>query len=301
MNASYLTSAVTLFRPDGALDLDSQERLYESLLSNGMDGVLILGPLGEFFAMPLAQREDLARFTLQTLKGRARCVVGVSSVDPDEIVPFAETVFSWGADAVELVSPCWFQPDDEAQFLWYDDLLSAIEGPVYVCNYPERTGYSLSPETVVRLAGAHKNLKGIEDRVAETAHTRDLLKAVRTHYGELEVYAGEDEHAVRTALSGGNGVMGGLANAAPEVCRQWMEALRRENMRGIAEGQRQIDRLSELYSLSPMRIPVLKEAARLRGVARTSLCTFPMRPVTAEQSAAVRRILSREGFRCAAD
>ena len=56
MNAAYLTPAITLFNEDGSLDLASQEKLFNSLIENGIDGILVEGSSSEFFAMPMDQR-----------------------------------------------------------------------------------------------------------------------------------------------------------------------------------------------------------------------------------------------------
>ncbi|WP_204791002.1 hypothetical protein [Oscillibacter sp. CU971] len=56
MNAAYLTPAITLFREDGNLDLESQEKLFENLIQNKIDGILAEDSSSEFFAMPMVQR-----------------------------------------------------------------------------------------------------------------------------------------------------------------------------------------------------------------------------------------------------
>ena len=43
MNAAYLTPAITLFNEDGTLDLVSQERLFNNLIDQGVDGILVEG------------------------------------------------------------------------------------------------------------------------------------------------------------------------------------------------------------------------------------------------------------------
>ena len=55
MNAAYLTPAITLFNEDGTLDLASQERLFNNLIDQGVDGILVEGSSSEFFAMPMNQ------------------------------------------------------------------------------------------------------------------------------------------------------------------------------------------------------------------------------------------------------
>ena len=61
MNAAYLTPAITLFNEDGSLDLVSQEKLFNSLIENGIDGILVEGSSSEFFAMPMDQRREIGR------------------------------------------------------------------------------------------------------------------------------------------------------------------------------------------------------------------------------------------------
>ena len=56
MNAAYLTPAIPLFNEDGTLDLASQERLFNNLIDQGVDGILVEGSSSEFFAMPMNQR-----------------------------------------------------------------------------------------------------------------------------------------------------------------------------------------------------------------------------------------------------
>ena len=49
MNAAYLTPAITLFHEDGTLDFESQEHLFNNLIENGVDGILVEGSSSEFF------------------------------------------------------------------------------------------------------------------------------------------------------------------------------------------------------------------------------------------------------------
>ena len=50
MKANYITPAVTLFQEDGTLDLESQGKLFEHLIANVIDGILVQGSIGEIFS-----------------------------------------------------------------------------------------------------------------------------------------------------------------------------------------------------------------------------------------------------------
>ena len=176
------------------------------------------------------------------------------------------------------------------------ELISQIAGSVYIYNFPDRTGYNIAPETVLRLARKHSNLRGIKDTLTGVDHTREIIKAVKPEFPAFEVYSGFDDNAARNVLSGGDGVIGGLSNVVPEVCAAWVRAMRENDLAGIAMGQQKIDRLMDIYSVGAMFVPIIKEAARIRGIVPSSNCTFPMPAATSEQSKLISAILDREGL-----
>lgn len=296
MKASYITPAITLLREDGTLDRENQRALYENLIRHGIDGILVQGSIGEFFAMPSHQRMELAKFAIDTIAHRTACVIGVTSMVADEIAPFANDCLAYGADAVIVLPPYYFSFDGETLFRYYHRLLGEIQGPVYLYNFPDRTGCSISPETILRLAERHPNLKGIKDTIAGMDHTREVIKAVKSRFPDFEVYSGFDDNAAHNALSGGDGVIGGLSNIVPEICAAWMKAIREGDTAGIAAGQKRIDRLMDVYSVGSVFIPIIKEGARLRGIVNSNVCTFPIFPPTEAESAAVAAILASEGI-----
>lgn len=296
MKASYIAPAVTLFNEDGTLDLESQGALYENLIRNGIDGILVQGSIGEFFAMPMYQRMQLAKFAVDAIARRTACIVGVTSMIVDEIAPFANCCLDFGADGVVVLPPYYFSFDGEALFRYFHRLLEEIRGPVYLYNFPARTGCSIDPETVLRLAELHPNLRGIKDTLTGMDHTRELIKAVKPRFPDFEIYSGFDDNGARNVLSGGNGVIGGLSNIVPEICAAWMKAIREGDAAGIAGGQRRIDRLMDVYSVGSVFVPVIKEGVRLRGIVNSNTCTFPMVPPTEEERDKIISILAREGI-----
>ena len=54
----------------------------------------------------------------------------------------------------------------------------------------------------------------------------------------------------------------------------------------------------DIYAVGPLFIPVIKEAALMRGIIESSVCSFPMPAVTEEQRVKIAQILEREGIVC---
>lgn len=297
MNAAYLTPAITLFHEDGALDLESQRKLFETLIASGIDGILVEGSSSEFFAMPMDQRREMARFAIETVAGRVKLIIGTSHMVADEIIAFSNHVLDLGADAVMILPPYYFHFGPEALLQYYDRLANAIHGPIYIYNFPDNTGYTIPAETVLQLARLHSNIVGMKDTVSGMDHTRELIKVVKSQIPAFEIYSGFDDNFAHNVLSGGNGCIGALSNVVPELCTAWVKAFRENDLQGIAAGQQSIDRLMDLYAVRSPFLPVIKEACKLRGVAATSAGTFPMPNATVEDDAKILELLGREGVR----
>ena len=295
MKAAYLTPAITLFREDGSLDLESQGRLFDNLIEKGIDGILVEGSSSEFFAMPMDERREMARFAIERVDHRVKLIIGTSSMVADEIVDFSNYCLEQGADAVMILPPYYFRFGAEALLQYYDRLAGKINGPIYIYNFPANTGTSVPAETVLQLAQMHPNIVGIKDTIPGMDHTRELIKVVKSQIPGFEVYSGFDDNFAHNIMAGGDGCIAALSNVVPEICAAWVKAFRDNDLAGIAKGQQSIDRLMDLYAIRSPFLPVIKEACRLRGIAATSAGTFPMPSATVEDDARILELLNREG------
>ncbi|MCI8399998.1 MAG: dihydrodipicolinate synthase family protein [Oscillibacter sp.] len=297
MNAAFLAPAITLFNDDGTLDLVSQERLYDNLIDNGIDGILVEGSSSEFFAMNMDQRREMAKFAIEKVNHRVKLIIGTTSMVASDISDFSNFCLDAGADAVMILPPYYFHFGPEALLQYYDRLAKEIHGPIYIYNFPDNTGYTIPVETVLQLALMHPNIVGLKDTIPGMDHTRELIKTVKSRVPNFEVYSGFDDNFARNILSGGNGCIAALSNLAPEITSAWVRAFRENDLNGIALGQQRIDRLMDMYRIRDPFLPVLKEAIKLRGIAASSTSTFPMPNATIEDDARILELLSKENLR----
>lgn len=293
MSASYITPAVTLLNAQGQPDLEGNCALYEHLIRGGVDGILVLGSIGEFFALPLAQRRRLAFRAIEAVAHRTRLIIGTASMIYEDVVSFSNECVERGADAVIIVSPYYFPLDDDSVFAYYSALAQAIHGRIYLYNFPNRTGYSLSAQVVKRLALTYPNIVGIKDTIPGMDHTRELIEAVKPLRPDFEIYSGFDENLTANVAAGGDGCIAGLSNLYPEICARAARMLREKNVDGIVTGQRLIQQLFALYAIGSNFIPVIKEGVCMRGVAGSSRCSFPLPDMTQAQKQALRELMQR--------
>lgn len=293
---SWMTPVVTVFHEDGSLDEAGNRAVYEHLIAGGVDGIVVMGSTGEFFAMPTAQKEQLIRLAAQTIRGRARLLVGTSCMECAETIRLGNYAIDQGAEAVMIVPPYYFALSDASVEDYFDRVAEGIHGNILLYNFPERTGYDITPEVTLRLARRHPNIVGFKDTVVPMAHTRELIKTMRPEFPDFEILSGFDDNFVHNVLSGGNGSIGGLSNLIPEVTSALVRAVREKDLDRVAEYQRQIDQWMEIYSIGTPFIPVVKRAMQLRGLPIGDTSTVPFLPVNDQQDARIRALMTRMGL-----
>ena len=55
----FLTPVVTVFTKEGKLDHEGNIRVWEHLIQNGIDGIVLLGSTGEFFSINMEEKREL--------------------------------------------------------------------------------------------------------------------------------------------------------------------------------------------------------------------------------------------------
>jgi 4-hydroxy-tetrahydrodipicolinate synthase len=293
MKAKFITPAVTAFRRDGSLDRESNQALWEYLIARGMDGVAVMGSTGEFFAMPPDQRRELAKLAVDAVRGRTKVIVGTCSMNLRETIELTNHAHDAGADAVILISPYYFKLSDESIESYYDAVASGTNANILLYNFPDRTGYDLSPAVTLNLLRKHRNIAGYKDTVGGIGHTRALIEAVKPEFPEFEIYSGFEENFAANVLSGGAGCVGGLSNFAAGIFAAWRDAVNAKDFDGISQGQQAVNALSALYGIGTPFVPVVKKAMVLKGIIREDWCTPPILTANAAQTEAIKALLQQ--------
>lgn len=287
----YMTPAVTPLRPDGQLDLDSCGRLYNHLIDGGVDGILILGSIGEFFALTMEQKKELIVFAAESIRKRIPLIVGTTSMVMSEIVELSNFALAQGADAVMVIPPYYFHHTDAAVFSYYDELANSIHGKLYLYNFPDRTGYEIAPGVVKALAQKHPNIVGIKDTLGGVDHTRELVKQVKPVRPDFMIYSGFDDNFAHNVLCGGNGCIAGISNLYPKLTSAWVRAAKAGNWDAVQGIQQTIDKLMDIYAIGKPFVPYIKEALVQTGVIQYAAATKPMPTVTPEEKEKLKKVM----------
>ena len=229
MKAKWITPAVTAMDEEGHVDLEANKRIYDFLIEKGMDGILLLGSIGEFFAIPTEEKKALIREAIAHIDHRVTVYVGTNEMNFEACVELSNYALAQGADGVMVIAPYYFNLPDSAVLNFYDSLARRVNGPLLLYNFPDRTGYDLRPDLIYTLVSRHKNIVGIKDTVPTMGHTRAIIQKVKKEYPDFLVYSGFDEFFGHNVLSGGDGCVAGLSNLAPEIASGYADRARSGN------------------------------------------------------------------------
>ena len=97
--------APTPFHDDGTVDIKGMKRVLDCLIDQGADGICILANFSEQFLISDAEREMLARTSIEHVAGRIPIIVTISHFATKIAVERAQFAKDLGADIVMMMPP----------------------------------------------------------------------------------------------------------------------------------------------------------------------------------------------------
>jgi 4-hydroxy-tetrahydrodipicolinate synthase len=142
--------APTPFFPDGKLDYESMERMTEFFVAAGVQGITLLGQLGE--APKLDHQEAVAVVSRVIQHTRLPIIVGVSAPGFAAMRSLAQDVMSRGAGAVMIGPPNTLRTDDQIVG-YYRQAVEAIgrDVPFVIQDYPLTFSVMMTPAVIRRI------------------------------------------------------------------------------------------------------------------------------------------------------
>ncbi len=234
----------TPFHLDEELDLASLRRLTDFVIGHEVDGMTILGVLGEGAKLTDGERSAVIETTLDQAAGRLPVCITVSAPSTHRAEAYAREAESAGAHSVMLSAPPLSRPNDEAVRRHYLRVAEAVPGlPVVIQDLPA-LGVWMSAELIARMASEAPNLRVVKLEEEPTAPKVGRLLGANP---DLRVLGGlGGEMLIEELRRGAIGTMTGFGypetlvammrdwragdeEAAIERFHRWMPLIRFEN------------------------------------------------------------------------
>ena len=271
----------TPFHPDEGLDLASLGTLTEFVVASGVDGMTILGVLGEGAKVTDSERSVIIDAVLTRANGRVPVCVTVSAASGFRAVEYAREARAKGAHSVMLSAPPLSRPNDDAVRRHYLRVAGAVpELPVVIQDLPT-LGVWMGAELIGRMASEAPNLRVVKLEEEPTAPKVGRLLAANP---DLRVLGGlGGEMLIEELRRGAVGTMTGFGY--PETLVAIMRDWRAGNEAAAVERFHRWMPLIRFENQQLLNLPIRKRIYMRRGAIASDKLRAPG-PVLDEQTIA---------------
>lgn len=215
-----IVAIVTPFLSDGSIDWNAYDNLIEFHLANGTDGIVVCGTTSETPTLTDKEDEELVKRAVDKIKGRMPIIAGTGSNSTITAIEKTQKAKELGADAALVVVPYYNKPTQTGMFKHFEAVANAVNLPIVLYNVPSRTGASLSPQTVSKLANQFNNIVGVKEAAGDLSY---FTQIIATTADDFLVYSGDDFLATSANYHGADGCISVLANIIPKEFAELMK------------------------------------------------------------------------------
>jgi len=271
----------TPFDENENLDLESFGRLVRFMAGLGVDGITVLGVLGEANRLLDGERAELIR-TAVAAAGAMPVIVGASHSGTRAATELAQMAEKLGANAVMVTPHAEAVPNDDRVFAYYRSIADGIRIPIVAQDHPASTQVYMTAALLLRIIREVPQVASIKE---ETVPTAPKIRALAAGMKDRKV-------PILTGLGALYGLFDLQAGSAgfntgfafPEVLLAMVNAARAGNWARVQEIYTRFLPLI-VFEQQP-GVAIRKEILRLRGAINTSKVRHPgadLQPATAEQ------------------
>jgi len=143
---------VTPFKADGEIDEPAfRENVDMSIEEDGVQGILVGGCTGEFWALTPEERVQIVEWGVEQARGRVPVIAGTGGIRTRDVIELTAHAKSAGADAALILPPFFVKVGLRELLAHYGAVATSVGLPLVVYNVPAATGLNLTPEILDRL------------------------------------------------------------------------------------------------------------------------------------------------------
>jgi 4-hydroxy-tetrahydrodipicolinate synthase len=285
-----VVAIVTPMHEDGSLDLDAFRKLMDWHISEGTDGIVVVGTTGESPTVDCDEHHLLIKTAVEHGNRRVPIIAGTGANSTREAIELSAYAKQVGADMSLSVVPYYNRPTQEGLYQHFRAIAEAVDIPQILYNVPGRTVADLSNETTLRLAQI-PNVVGLKDATGNLERGSDLLRQIPAGFS---VYSGDDATALAMMLLGGHGVISVTANVAPRLMHEMCAAALRQEIPRARELNNRLLGLHRHLFVEANPIPVKWALAQTKQIGNA--IRLPLTPLSETYFDRVLAAMSQAGI-----
>ena len=202
----------TKFTDDHALDPAAMEDHLESQIQAGVDGLVMLGTLGENASLSADEKQEVLEVAVDVSDGRVPVLGGVAETTTRKACRFVERGTANGADGFMVLPGMLYHSDRRETLQHFRTVADVSERPLMIYNNPKAYDVDVTPEMFAELA-EEEALVAIKESSDDPRRITDIYNETGDRY---QIFTGVDDIALESLFLGAVGWVAGLVNAFPE-------------------------------------------------------------------------------------
>jgi 4-hydroxy-tetrahydrodipicolinate synthase len=205
-------ATTTQFAADLSVDVKATQRVQDALIRDGVDGLIVMGTVGENNSLEPEEKFELLRASVEASGGRVPVLSGVSEMTTSRAVKFAVKAEELGIKGLMVLPAMVYVPTAAELAAHVTAVARATSLPVMLYNNPLAYRVAFTIDDLERLKEI-RNIVAIKESEPDTRRITDIINSFGDRY---DVFAGLDDVALECLLLGAKGWVSGLTNAFPE-------------------------------------------------------------------------------------
>jgi len=151
---------MTAFTKEGNIYEKGMREIVDFIVPH-VQGLYPCGTYGSGPMMSPEERKKVAEIIINQVRGRIPVIVHVGTADTKNTIELARHAEAIGAQGVGAITPYYNSYNEDAIFVHFQQLINAVNIPVFLYNNPKTSGNSVSVDLLLRLA--REGLAGVKD------------------------------------------------------------------------------------------------------------------------------------------
>ncbi len=269
---------ITPLTADENLDKAGVRRHIEFVLEGGVDGIFVLGSIGEGPFLRPSVAAAMVDATVEVVAGRVPVIAGVIEPSTGRTIEAVKNLSGRGLSGYVAAAPFYFGGYVNRELdRHFRKVADAADLPVLLYNIPVNTKTPMNADLVLGLQD-HPNIAGIKDSSGDWPEVQPVLFNKRPDFVFLQ---GNQFMCAVSLMMGAEGLVPGHANVWPRLIVDVMKAGRERDWPRLFELQNMLDKLVRLRGRAPNH--TYKLVTKAMGLTEEYVST-PLPVLTPEES-----------------
>lgn len=203
---------MTEFNKDGSLDLDGTQRHIKSCMDAGIEGLVMLGTLGENASLRAEEKETVLKAAVEATEGKIPVLSGVAEYTTELGLEHAARAKRAGCEGLMVLPSMVYQQDQREGQAHFNAIANGANLPVMIYNNPVSYKLDMTPESFVEMS-VNNNIVAVKESSNDSRRMTDMINACGDRYA---MFCGVDDLVLENLMFGATGWVSGLVNSFPK-------------------------------------------------------------------------------------